>query len=347
MDLNFIRPTQRTWLAILTLFFLSPFIAEVITGSTPPLQLLSLFPWLTLPTFYGPGALLAREIVRRRGWGWENLFVLGMAYGILEEGIQNQSWFNFTSHSPNAGYQHYGEFFQTNWLWALNLTMYHTVMSIILPIIIVELLFPQIAKQPWVGTKGRFGLGVLLGVVTIGVGFLTAFKFYAREGYTHPPVIPYLIAIVLMLSLFLVGSRIPLHLPSIVSSRTVPRLWTVRMMMWAITVGNFLLVFIGKGFHIPFVFTLLLTLAYDGVALRWVYVLSARPGWNASYRLAVASGIIAFYMIFALLLEFAVGYPGVFLTLVVEGVFGALLSVFAGILRRRVLAEHFTMARNM
>lgn len=60
---------QRTWPALLTLYFLSPVIGEVLSGSTPVLSFFQLFSLLYLPALYGSGAILVRELARRRGLG--------------------------------------------------------------------------------------------------------------------------------------------------------------------------------------------------------------------------------------------------------------------------------------
>jgi hypothetical protein len=48
-----------------------------------------------LAPMYGGGALLIREIVRRKGRGWPSIILLALAYGILGEGIATESLFNW------------------------------------------------------------------------------------------------------------------------------------------------------------------------------------------------------------------------------------------------------------
>ena len=43
---------------------------------------------------YGGGALLIREVVRRRRRGWPSIILLGAAYGVVEEGLALQSLFS-------------------------------------------------------------------------------------------------------------------------------------------------------------------------------------------------------------------------------------------------------------
>lgn len=62
------------FLPVMVLILLAPLVAEVLPGSTP----------LTMPglllldlLIYGPGALLIRELVRRRGRGWASILLVG------------------------------------------------------------------------------------------------------------------------------------------------------------------------------------------------------------------------------------------------------------------------------
>jgi hypothetical protein len=57
--------------------------AEVLFGATPISRIGVLLPVVPL---YGDGALLIRELARRRG-GWTRIALLGAAYAIVEEGL--------------------------------------------------------------------------------------------------------------------------------------------------------------------------------------------------------------------------------------------------------------------
>jgi hypothetical protein len=49
---------------------------------------------LVLAPLYGGGALLVRETAVRLGAGWPGIFLLGLAYGIVEEAYVDMSLFN-------------------------------------------------------------------------------------------------------------------------------------------------------------------------------------------------------------------------------------------------------------
>lgn len=79
---------------ILFLFFLSPLVGEVLFGSTPPLAFINPLVFLFLGALYGSGALLVRDYARRWQRGCRSVLLLGVAYGIIEEGILVRSFFN-------------------------------------------------------------------------------------------------------------------------------------------------------------------------------------------------------------------------------------------------------------
>jgi hypothetical protein len=140
--------------APITLALLAPVIGEVLFGAIP----LSLLPFglLGLIGLYGGGALIVREIVRRRGLSSAWLVWLGVAYAILEEGTVVQSLFD--QHYRGLDFLgFYGHAGGVNWVWALFIVPYHAVFSIAIPILLTELLFPDRSRAPWLGPVGVIG----------------------------------------------------------------------------------------------------------------------------------------------------------------------------------------------
>jgi len=74
-----------------------------------------------------------------------------------------------------------------NWAWAAMLILFHTVFSILLPITVVELTFPAVRHESWVGPRWRW---VLVGLLTLVV--VTGFLLFP-EGQTpfRPPPLGY------------------------------------------------------------------------------------------------------------------------------------------------------------
>ena len=85
------REMTRRIAPALVLVFLAPFVGEVLLGNTP-LRLIGAY-LLVLP-MYGFGALFIRELSRRTGRGWPTILILGVAYGVVEEGLADMSLFN-------------------------------------------------------------------------------------------------------------------------------------------------------------------------------------------------------------------------------------------------------------
>ncbi len=137
----------------IALYFLSPLIAEFLLGDFPLSKLAFL---LFLAPFYGGGAVLIREIVRRTRRGWPTILTLALAYGIFEEAFTTQTLFNpdylglhlhllEPAFIPALGI--------SAW-WTIFVLTLHTVWSISVPIAIMEALVPQRAHTPWLKWLG-------------------------------------------------------------------------------------------------------------------------------------------------------------------------------------------------
>ena len=161
---------------VLVLIVLAPTIAEVLLGN---LLFNGTFVWqLVIDTvLYGSGAILVREVARRRHLGWLGIVVLALAYGVVEEGLVLQSLFN--PHFPGLeSMGSYGRLFGVNWFWAPYVLGLHTVWSITLPILLTELLFPRLQSRPWLG---RVGLGIDAAVYVL----ICLFLWQAFRSYSH------------------------------------------------------------------------------------------------------------------------------------------------------------------
>src|SRR5512133_3351517 len=79
-----IKPAVRRWPAAMALAVAAPLIAEIGVGSIPVSMA-----WILLffGYFYSAGALLVRETVRRRHRGIGSILALGLAFGLVEEGL--------------------------------------------------------------------------------------------------------------------------------------------------------------------------------------------------------------------------------------------------------------------
>jgi hypothetical protein len=128
--------------ALVFLMFASAAIAELMSGSSPPLEFFNPFSGFLLFVFYGCGVVLVRETALRWNKGYATILLLGAAFGILEEGLSVKSWLD-PGWMDLGTLGWYGRFWGINWVWAVWLTLYHAVCSITIPIIITDMIFPQ------------------------------------------------------------------------------------------------------------------------------------------------------------------------------------------------------------
>jgi hypothetical protein len=176
-------------------------VAELLPGSAPITQPL-LWPFLLL--IYGPGALLIRESVRRLDRGWASVLLLGVAYGLIEEGLALQSLFNPTLYrAADWG----GRFLGINGVYAEASITIHAVWSAAIPILLTDLLFPSGRTRPYLG---RFGLVVTGMWYILGVALLALLARCAiAPGYSAPPVLLAVTALVALVLAVVALSGLP------------------------------------------------------------------------------------------------------------------------------------------
>lgn len=151
---------------ILALLLLPPAIGELVSGSSPPLLFFNPFTISILVLLYGCGTLLIREAKARWKLQWSIIF-LAMAYGIIEEGITVKSFFNprWVDMGVLSGYAMY---FGVQWVWTIGLIAYHATISTLVPIVIIDELWPEYKDIPMLGKKGIILAFSGLGLVMIG-----------------------------------------------------------------------------------------------------------------------------------------------------------------------------------
>ena len=278
----------------LVLYFLAPAIGELLSGSAPPIEFFNPFGLLILPALYGSGAILARELALRWDKRWPTILVLGLAYGIVEEGLMVKSFFDPAW--PDLGLLGvYGRWGGVNWVWSLFLTIYHAVYSIAIPIFLVELLYPEHRDERWVGRRGMITLSLLLlAVVLFGFFFLTEYR---------PPALPYLMALVATVGLYAVARRMPTHWWTrwTEPSRS-PLLFG--LIGFASTIAFFFLHWIFPENGVPVPITMLAAISLVWLVFITVRNMSGEGGWSDEHKLALVSGALTFFILLAPISEF-------------------------------------------
>ncbi|MBK9714521.1 MAG: hypothetical protein IPO81_24905 [Kouleothrix sp.] len=285
---------MRRYGPVFVLFALAPLVAELLFGATPVSRIGGLLPESLL---YGGGAVLIRELARRRGGGWGRIALLGAAYAIVEEGLAIQSLFN-----PglfNAGLVG-GRALGVNWVWSQWTIGYHVVWSISIPILLAELLFPARRAEPWLGKRGLAVVGVLYALGALAIGAI--FRLFVAPDFSAP--LSLLVGAALVAAaLVLLALRWPATVrraPTEASEGTPPA-WRVGLLAALAAVAWFALLDLPHALRegalalLPMLAALALAAALVWLIRRW-----SAPGrrWTELHRLALASGALPISMLF-------------------------------------------------
>lgn len=280
----------------LGLLFLAPVTAEYLYGyddstGNPGSLLGNLFLFTPL---YGGAALFIREVARRASRGWPTILLLGLAFGVLQAGLIDQSMFS----PAYRDISYWDEWFRAfdvpavgmNPSLAIAFTVGHMIWSVAVPIAIIEALVPRHRATPWLGN---------IGLASIAVGFAAAAVVgYQLDTEVFRPNAGQIVgAAVVLIALAIAAFSAPRQVPPSTRPTVTPaqagaavfallsanQLINVRAEHWLRSESwRFLLSGPGFAVHLIVLGTLGLLLARS----------SLRAGWGSSHHLAVAGGAI-------------------------------------------------------
>src|SRR5437879_7337253 len=288
-----VHPNRRPLLALVPL---SPVIAEMLSGSTPPLEWLNPIAALLLIWLYGAGVLVMRETAVRWKTGWPSILLLGAAYGIIEEGLAVKSFFD-PAWMDLGTLGWYGRWLDVNWVWAVWLTIYHAVVSIAIPIFLMEWISPRVRGQPLTTRRGYItAIALLAGATVFIISLLTPYR---------PSVWHLLGAAAAVVFLVWAAKRYAGVLWSRLPSRKAPASPRAYALAgFGFLMGSFLLYGGGPFFGVVPIITVL----EGGAILVGVMLLVRRsaddPRW-ARQRLAFVAGCVGFLIVLSAFLELA------------------------------------------
>jgi MFS family permease len=282
------RP-QRSTAAVVTLFFVAPFVAEFLLGdfSVGMLGLLLLF-----APMYGGGGVLIRETARRSGRGWPAILLLGVAYTLIEEGFTTRSLFN-----PNYLHMH---FLRYAWVpvlgiggwWTMLMLNVHVFWSMGVSIALVEGLFPERERTPWLGAVGS---GIVAALFLAGVAAGVVMGLHMDRFRASPAQFE----VTGVLCLLLIGAAFAV--PRSGEKRgmlPVPSPWATGAVTFVLGVFIFLMPpFWGWG-------AVAIMAGADIFFLVCLWGLSSRRDWTALHTLSVGAGGAVFYGVHAF-----IGHP--------------------------------------
>ena len=309
---------MRDWIRghwpALCLAFLSPAIAEVLVGSTKitllfvaPLSFVLDFGFLLL--MYGGGALLIREARVRWKKGWASVLLLGAAYAIVEEGLAVHTFFQ-PGGDPVGLLGAFGRFGGVNLLWAAGLTAYHAVISIALPILLVDLMYPETRGTSFLSDRGVLG---------VGMGYLAVVVVYAAVVPNFPPIALFAVSIAVIGGLLVAARLVP-------ADALRPRDGAPSAPWWAFGIAGSLLMvdWLVAGLGGPSIFgSAWLAGGVFIAGLLGILAFVLRFAGTHDARLAqywFAAGLLGFFFFWDLMLEIA-AVPGILLASIASGAF--------------------------
>lgn len=232
---------------------------------------------------YGGGVLLVREAAIRWRRGWPTIFALGAAYGIAEEGLATKTFFD-PAHVGILG--SFGRVDGVNTVWATELTLFHAVFSIALPILVVRLAFPETSEAPWL-------LGRRAPAVMVAYGATLASMFFLFDPGYGPASTALLLAGLGIASLVIVARALPREWPS---PRRAVRRTRAFALGAAFPIGLFGIAWIGPSlFPLPAAW-LLLMVAFAGAmgySVLGSFASSAEPRARKQLVLGLLTPLLA------------------------------------------------------
>jgi hypothetical protein len=275
---------------IWTLLLLSPFIAELLSGST---RISILFVYVPEVMVWGVGALFCRELARRWRAGGVSLLLMGLALSVAEEFIIQQ-----TSLAPlpfPGSHPEYGRMWGVNLVYLLFMLGYESVWAVVVPVQLTELFFPRRAAQPWLRKRGTILACVvfLLGCRIAWYGWTQQARPRLHAAPYHPPlgtIALGFLAIGLLIAIAYLVRGLGRSSPSD-RYRTAPA-WLAGLT--AFVMGSAWFDLIGQNFVAkpaqPFWTAIIAGVGWAAVAFTLFVWWSSRQAWSEVHRFAAASG---------------------------------------------------------
>jgi hypothetical protein len=314
-----IDPPPRIWLSaggrfldylrahpIVCLALLTPGLPEYLSTSSPILNLAVNPVWFFLQLLinvgqYTAGALLIREAVLRWHKGWGTILLLGLAYGITEEGLGDNTLFN-SNHGADGVLGSFGRFAGVNWVWATGVLAFHVIYSIGLPILLLGLALPRTRGRSLVG---RRGILVALLSLASATAIETVIVYGAFQFWMGTPLLIGSVAVIALL--VALAYRVPAGLWQPVSERPTLSPWAVGLIGFSTFPILFFLEYFVPFFGVPPAVIIVAEVAFLGLMLETVRRGIGRTA-NEYVLVNLAFGFVLWQSVFGILLTLGLPY---------------------------------------
>jgi hypothetical protein len=259
---------------------LSPFIAEMISGSTPLRLWLNPMVLMLSLVLYGCGIILIHDLTVKWKKGWPTIFALAGAYMLIEEGFALKTLFDPDKNTL-------GRLWGVNWHWLFGMYMVHLVFSIATPILLTQAIFSKQKGAPWIRPRA---LPVL---ATLYVGTALTFTFLWRFQMVSPGQYAGLAAVVVLV---LVLAR---NLPASFSLRHggVPasflKFWFTGLIGAALIMALDILL----PLKLNWLLSSGIVLSILGLLVLYVMQQSGNGAWQPAAQFALATGITSIWFL--------------------------------------------------
>jgi hypothetical protein len=284
--------------AAVALALLAPIVAEVLSGATRMSFIFALIPEIMV---WGCGALIIREVVRRRHLPWTSMLLMGLGLSIAEEFVIQQ-----TSLAPLPWLRSstiYGRAVGVNWLYFLFMLGYESVWVVLVPVHLTEMIFWRRREQPWLRARGL----IISGALFILGSFMAWYAWIKRArpmvfhvAPYHPPLVTVLLGVLAIVALVAVALR--LRESALHSAKAPPSPWAAG----AATLGFGFPWYVLMGLmftpnlsirSLPFWIPMLVGIAWAFAAFTLFRLWSSSAGWNEKHRYAMIFAAILVCMI--------------------------------------------------
>ena len=156
---------------VITLMLITPFLTEVLTTNVSITMMLHPKVLLAMATIgYGFAVLALREAAVRMRAGVVSLVLLGVIYGMYNEGLIAKTFLRVHGVPINT-FDGYGLFGGVETAWAILISIWHAFFAFLFPIVIVYSLYPREREEAWLNKTG-FTILAAVTLLISGLAFL-------------------------------------------------------------------------------------------------------------------------------------------------------------------------------
>ena len=226
-DLKHYRNSSSPVVTVLLISLISFFGAEILTGSTSVEGVVA-YPvsFIMSLTFYGFQVSIIADISSRYSLKTGTIFIIGLIYGIFEEGF---AIFTMESTKTHTLWLSFGGM---NITWTIYVMVLHAVVTVSITLLIMRVIWPNRISKPFLN---RWSYAVMLPVTAVIYAFLM--KGAISSGRI-PQAAPVIYLIILAVILFLLAHRqMKNDVKKKVPDSTLSRNLLLPSLLWGIFLG--------------------------------------------------------------------------------------------------------------